>query len=107
MRTPVLMEPPLGYHPCSTGFLTCASEPGGGQCLAGSLTGAVASERVSEALKGPLRMDGNHSESAKAEGGLTATPTGGAGTKVGLSDPVVLSGNAIAQRIKATLGITG
>ena len=38
---------------------------------------------------------------------MTATPTGGAGTKVGLSDPVVLSGNAIAQRIKATLGITG
>ena len=52
-------------------------------------------------------MVGNHSQSAKAEGSLTATPTGGAGTKVGLSDPVVLSGNAIAQRIKATLGITG
>ena len=78
----------MGYHPCSTGFLTCTSKPGGGQCLAGSLTGAVASERVSEALKGPFRMVGNHSESAKAEGGLTATPTGGAGTKVGLSDPV-------------------
>ncbi len=30
-----------------------------------------------------------------------------AGTKVGLSDPVVPSGRAIAQRIKATLGITG
>ena len=45
-------------------------------------------ERVSEALKGSLRMVGNHPESAKAEGGLTATPTGGAGTKVGLSDPV-------------------
>ncbi len=30
-----------------------------------------------------------HSKSAKAEGSLTATPTGGAGTKVGLSDPVV------------------
>ena len=53
------------------------------------MTGAVASERVSEALKGLLRMDGNHPWSAKAEGGLTATPTGGAGTKVGLSDPVV------------------
>ena len=38
---------------------------------------------------------------------MTVTPTGGAGTKVGLSDPVVLSGNAIAQRLKATLGITG
>ena len=60
-----------------------------GQCQAGSLTGAVASERVSEALKGSLRMVGNHSKSAKAEGSLTATPTGGAGTKVGLSDPVV------------------
>ncbi len=89
MRTPVFMEPMLGYHPCSTGFLTSGREPVGGQCLAGSLTGAVASERVSEALKGPLRMDGNHSKSAKAEGSLTATPTGGAGTKVGLSDPVV------------------
>ena len=87
--TPVTMEPLLGYHPCSIGFLTCARYPGGGQCLAGSLTGAVASERVSEALKGSLRMDGNHPKSAKAEGSLTVTPTGGTGTKVGLSDPVV------------------
>ena len=89
MWTPVYMESMLGYHPCSIGFLTCASEPGGGQCLVGSLTGAVASERVSEALKGSLKMVGNHLKSAKAEGSLTVTPTGGAGTKVGLSDPVV------------------
>ena len=87
--TPVVTESLLGYHPCSIGFLTCSRYPAGGQCLAGSLTGAVASERVSEALKGSLRMDGNHSKSAKAEGSLTVTPTGGAGTKVGLSDPVV------------------
>ena len=33
--------------------------------------------------------------------------TNRAGTKVGLSDPVVPYGRAIAQRIKATLGITG
>ena len=87
--TPVIMEPLLGYHPLSIGFLTCSRDPAGGQCLTGSLTGAVASERVSEALKGSLRMVGNHSESAKAEGSLTVTPTGGTGTKVGLSDPVV------------------
>ena len=79
----------MGYHPCVTGFLTFGRDPAGGQCQTGSLTGAVASERVSEALKGSLRMVGNHSKSAKAEGSLTATPTGGAGTKVGLSDPVV------------------
>ena len=89
MVTPVATEPLLGYHPYNTGFLTCHREPVKGQCLAGSLTGAVASERVSEALKGSLRMVGNHSKSAKAEGSLTVTPTGGAGTKVGLSDPVV------------------
>ena len=64
--TPVVTEPMLGYHPCSTGFLTCGHYLAGGQCLVGSLTGAVASERVSEALKGSLRMDGNHSQSAKA-----------------------------------------
>ena len=88
MWTPVCMEPPLGYHPCGAGFLTRGREPVWGQCQVGSLTGAVASERVSEAPKGSLRMVGNHSKSAKAEGSLTATPTGGAGTKVGLSDPV-------------------
>ena len=52
-------------------------------------------------------MVGNHSKSVKAEGSLTARPTSRAGTKVGLSDPVVPNGRAIAQRIKATLGITG
>ena len=58
MVTPVAMEPLLGYHPCSTGFLTSSRNPAGGQCQVGSLTGAVASERVSEALKGSLRMVG-------------------------------------------------
>src|SRR5699024_8375992 len=54
-----------------------------------------------------LRMVGNHSSSVKAEESLTARQTGRAGTKVGLSDPVVPYGRAMGQRIKATLGITG
>ena len=83
------MEPLLGYHPCSIGLLTCGHDLAGGQCLTGSLTGAVASERVSEALEGSLMMDGNHQKSVKAEGSLTARETFRAGTKVGLSDPVV------------------
>ena len=41
-------------------------------------------------------MVGNHSQSAKAEGSLTARPTGRAGTKVGLSDPAVEYGIAVA-----------
>ena len=71
------------------------------------MTGAVASEKATEAPNGSLSADGNRAKSAKAEGSLTARRTGRAGTKVGLSDPVVESGIAIAQRIKATLGITG
>ena len=88
MSSSEFMESLLGYLPCATGFLTCRRDPAGGQCLVGSLTGAVASESVSEALKGSLRMVGNHPKSVKAEGSLTARPTGRAGTKVGLSDPV-------------------
>ena len=52
-------------------------------------------------------MVGNHSQSVKAQGSLTARPTSRAGSKDGLSDPVVPHGRAIAQRIKATPGITG
>ena len=107
MVTPVAMEPLLGYHPCSTGFLTSSRDPAGGQCQVGSLTGAVASQKVTEALKGSLRTDGNRSQSAKAEGSLTARATTRADRKLGLSDPAVASGSAVAQRIKATLGITG
>ena len=62
----------------------------------GSLTGAVASQRVTEALKGSLRMVGNHSKSVKAEGSLTARLTSRADTKVGLSDPAVENGIAVA-----------
>ena len=79
----------MGYHSCVTEVLTNRRDPGFGQCQMGSLTGAVASERVTEASKGSLRMVGNHSQSVKAEGSLTARPTGRAGTKVGLSDPAV------------------
>ena len=87
--TPVSGEPTLGYHSFVTGILTSRAERGLRQCQVGSLTGAVASQRVTEASKGSLRMVGNHSQSAKAEGSLTARPTGRAGAKAGLSDPAV------------------
>ena len=75
--------------------------------MAGSLTGAVASQRVTEARDGGLRLVGNQPLSAMAQARLTARQTSRAETKVGHSDPVVLRGRAIAQRIKGTLGITG
>ena len=55
----------------------------------GSLTGAVASKKVTEALKGWLSTDGNRAVSVNVEANLTASPTGRAGTKVGVSDPAV------------------
>ena len=73
----------------------------------GSLTGVVASKRVTEASKGTLRSIGNRPQSVMAQGCLTVRPTSRPGAKAGHSDPVVLRGLAIAQRIKGTPGITG
>ena len=73
----------------------------------GSLTGAVASQNVTEAREGSLRLIRNQPSSVKAEGSLTARHTSRAGTKVGLSDPVAPHGRAIAHRTKGTPGITG
>ena len=75
--------------------------------MVGSLTGAVSSQRVTEEYEGALGMVGNHAKSIKAKVRLTERVTARSGTKVGLSDPVVLNGRAIDQRIKGTLGITG
>ena len=70
----------------------------------GSLTGAVASQRVTEAPKGSLRMDGNHSKSAKAEGSLTARQTRRAERKLGLSDPAVFEWKSRRSTDKSYLG---
>ena len=86
----------LGYHPYDFEVLTETRYPGLGQCQMGSLTGAVASERVTEAYKGSLRLNGNQLKSAMAEGSLTATQTSGADTKVGHSDQAVENGIAVA-----------
>ena len=85
----------MGYHPWIIEFLTVSHELVIGQCQVGSLTGAVASQRVTEAPKGSLRMVGNHSKSVKAKGSLTARLTSRAGTKVGLSDLAVEYGIAV------------
>ena len=71
------------------------------------MTGAVASQIVTEAPKGPLSTVGNRAQSVNAQGGFTARLTGRAVAKAGVSDPTVPSGRAVAQRIKGTLGITG
>ena len=97
----------MKYHPGMFEVLTQVRYPDRGQCMVGSLTGAVSSQRVTEEHEGTLSMVGNHAMSAKVEVCLTARLTRRAGTKVGLSDPVVLYGRAIAQRIKGTPGITG
>ena len=101
------MESPLKYDPAHVEALTLDPDRVREQCQAGSLTGAVASQRVTEAPKGSLSLVGNQASSAMAEGSLTARPTSRAETKVGLSDPTVPSGRAVAYRIKATPGITG
>ena len=106
-RAPARVEATVKYHPVESWCLTWLPDRERGHWLVGSLTGAVASQKVTEAREGSLRLIGNQPASAMAQGSLTARPTGRAGAKAGHSDPVVLYGRAIAQRIKGTPGITG
>ena len=62
----MFVESPLKYHPLYSMVLTRYPERVFGHCLAGSLTGAVASQRVTEAREGSLRLIGNQPKSVKA-----------------------------------------
>ena len=64
--TPVAVEPPLKYQPGYVGVLTQVHYLDRGQCLMGSLTGAVSSQRVTEEHEGTLILVGNQEVSAMA-----------------------------------------
>ena len=57
--TPVAVEPTLKYHPGLFEVLTLVRYPDRGQCMVGSLTGAVSSKRVTEEYEGTLTTVGN------------------------------------------------
>ena len=57
--TLVVVESPLKYHPFYFRVLTSTHELGERQCLVGSLTGAVSSQRVTEEYEGTLSAVGN------------------------------------------------
>ena len=60
------MEPTLKYHPGVFEVLTLTRDPGWGQCMVGSLTGAVSSQSVTEEFEGTLGTVGNRADSALA-----------------------------------------
>ena len=65
--TLVPVESSVKYHSCFSGILTAISvNPDAGQCLLGSLAGAVSSKRVTEEPKGTLNAVGNRMLSVKA-----------------------------------------
>ena len=57
--TLVVVESLFKYHSGQSDRLTSGHDLGWGQCLVGSLTGAVASQNVTEAPKGSLSLVGN------------------------------------------------
>src|SRR5690606_40208183 len=97
--SPGFVDTTLKYRPFCIRFLTPLC---GGHCLVGSLTGVVASKKVTEAFKGKLSTLGNRTRSAMAKACLTVRPTSRPGSKDGHSDPVVPYGRAIAQDRKST-----
>ena len=60
------VEPSLKYHPCMFDVLTLVPYRDCGQCLVGSLTGAVSSQRVTEEHEGGLNTVGHRVVSAMA-----------------------------------------
>ena len=64
--TPVTVEPTLKYHPGAVEVLTQDRHPVRGQCMVGSLTGAVSSQSVTEEFEGTLGTVGNRADSALA-----------------------------------------
>ena len=56
----------MKYHSCWIVVLPLTREPGSEPCQVGSLTGAVASQKVTEAPNGSLRPDGNRPERVRA-----------------------------------------
>ena len=59
-----VVEPTLKYHPGVFEVLTLVRYPGWGQCMVGSLTGAVSSQSVTEEFEGTLGTVGNRADSA-------------------------------------------
>ena len=86
----------MEYQPDEVLALTCNPERVRGQWQVGSLTGAVASQKVTEAPKGALRLNGNQPQSVKAQARLTARPMRRAEAKAGPSDPTPASGSGVA-----------
>ena len=64
--TLVLVEPTLKYHPGLFEVLTLVRYPDRGQCMVGSLTGAVSSQSVTEEFEGTLVTVGHRANSAMA-----------------------------------------
>ena len=64
--SPDEVEPILKYQPGNVEVLTQVPKRDRGQCVVGSLTGAVSSQRVTEEHEGTLSMVGNHAMSASA-----------------------------------------
>ena len=60
------LEPTLKYHPDFFEVLTPTHDLGCGQCMVGSLTGAVSSQRVTEEHEGTLSAVGHRALCAKA-----------------------------------------
>ena len=61
-----VVEPTLKYHPGVFEALTLTRHPGWGQCMVGSLTGAVSSQSVTEEFEGTLGTVGHRANSAMA-----------------------------------------
>ena len=107
MDTPVFKEPLLGYYPCCIGFLTGRRRAVDGTVSVGQFDWGGRLPKSNGGAQRYPQLGWKPSAECKGKRVFDCETHKSRGTKVGLSDPAVLNGKAVAQRIKATLGITG
>ncbi len=97
-----VLEPSVRYHSQGARILTKERTVSGGQFDWGGRL-----QKGNGGVQRFLQTGWKSVAECKGKRSLTARITVRAGWKHGLSDPTVLCGRAVAQRIKVTLRITG
>ena len=99
----------VGILPCCVGFLTGRRRAVDGTVSVGQFDwgSRLPKKKGNGGAQRYPQLGWKPSAGAKAKGVLTARPTKSSRDEVRLSDPAVLNGKAVAQRIKSYLGITG
>ncbi len=107
MDTPVFKEPLSGYYPCCIGFLAGRRSAVDGTVSVGQFDWGGRLPKSNGGAQRYPQLGWKPSAECKGKRMFDCETHKSSRDESRASDPAVLNGKAVAQRIKATLGITG